>query len=103
MVEDITLRLVHGLVRALACVLANARAVAQDAASWLFMRWVETYPAPLEAVLGTEEAVLDAELQAGRALQGASIVVAIDAEALLLGRWFRSHDCREGSSAGARF
>ena len=59
------------------------------------MRWFETYPAPLEAVLGTEEAVLDAELQAGRALQGASIVVTIDAEALLLGWWFRSHDCRE--------
>jgi hypothetical protein len=48
----------------------------------------ETYPATLEAVLGAEEAVLDAELEAGRTLEGASIVVAVDAEALLLGRWF---------------
>jgi len=49
-------------------------------------------PVLLEAVLGAEEAVLDAELQARRTLQRASIVGAVDAETLLLGRGLYGHD-----------
>ena len=44
----------------------------------------QSYPALLEAVLGAEEAVFDAELQACWALQITSILVAIGSEALLL-------------------
>lgn len=44
-----------------------------------------TYPVPLEAVLGAEEAVLDAQLQACWTLQAASVVVAVRAEAFPFG------------------
>jgi hypothetical protein len=50
------------------------------------------YPVLLEAFLRTEEAILDAKLQAGRALQPAGIVLAVYAQALPLGWRFRSHD-----------
>jgi hypothetical protein len=43
------------------------------------------YPVPLEAVLGAEVAVLDAQLQACWTLQAASVVVAVRAEAFPFG------------------
>lgn len=52
------------------------------------MRRLSTYPVLLEAILGAEEAVLDAELQAGWALQRSSFILAIGAHALLLGGGF---------------
>ena len=48
-----------------------------------------SYPVPLEAVLGTEEAVFDAQLEACWALQSSSILIAVHPQALLLHRWFR--------------
>lgn len=50
-----------------------------------------SYPVLLEAVLSTKEAILDTQLQAGRALQGAGVVGAVDAQALLLGGRLGSH------------
>lgn len=51
----------------------------------------KTDPVLLEAVLGAKEAVLEPELQTCWALQGASIVLAVDAEALSLGGRFFGH------------
>lgn len=63
---------------------------------------VIAYPVLLEAVLRTEEAVLDTQLQACRALQGAGVVRAVDAEALLLRRRL-GHDggCFVGGGVGS--
>ena len=49
------------------------------------------YPVLLEAVLGAEITVLDADAEALRALQGASVVFAINPEALPLRRGFFGH------------
>ena len=54
-----------------------------------------TYPVLLEAVLGAEEAVLNAQLQARRTLQSTGIVSAVHAQALLL--WW---GLRHGEVAG---
>lgn len=53
-----------------------------------------TNPVLLETVLGAEEAVLDPQLQACRALERPSIVVAVDAEALALGGRLIGHGGR---------
>lgn len=50
---------------------------------------MRTHPVLLEAVLGAEEAALDLELQACWALQRSSVIRAICAQALLLGRRLR--------------
>lgn len=94
MVEDITLRLVHGLVVALCAGSAwSSRAIAL----------VAPYPVPLEAVLGAEVAVLDALLQTCRALQRPGVVLAVRAQALLFGRWFGGHfDGDSGLPVGQR-
>ena len=46
-----------------------------------------TDPVALEALLRAEEAVGDVELEAGRALQGAGVAVAVCPEAALLCGW----------------
>lgn len=61
-----------------------------------------TYPVLLEAVLRAEEAILDSELQAGRALEGASLVGAVDAEAHLL-RGRLSHGGRSWRGTTSRY
>lgn len=43
-----------------------------------------TYPIPLETLLRTEEAIFYAQLEAGRTLERAGIVVAVGAAALAL-------------------
>ena len=58
-------------------------------------RMLVTDPVSLEAILGAEVAVLDAQLEAGRALQRAGVVLAVGAQALPLGRRFVGH--RRGS------
>lgn len=50
-----------------------------------------THPVLLEAVLRAEEAILDAGLEARRALQGAGVVGAVGAQALALGGGFFAH------------
>lgn len=50
-----------------------------------------TYPILLEAVLRAEEAVLDAELQAGRALQRAGLILTVGAKALFFRGRLGSH------------
>lgn len=55
-------------------------------------RW--TNPVLLETVLRAKEAVLDPQLQACRALERPSIVVAVDAEALALGGGLIGHGGR---------
>lgn len=75
MVEDITLRLVHGLVKALERMLV-ARACYKDVRV--------TYPVLLEAFLRAEEAIFNAELQAGRALEGSRIALAVMSKTLFL-------------------
>lgn len=52
----------------------------------------KTDPVLLEAILRTEEAVLDSQLQACWTLEGAGVIVAVSAEALALGRRFFGHD-----------
>lgn len=52
------------------------------------------YPAFLEAVLGAKEAVLVTKLEAGWALKGAGVIVAVDAKALFLCGGFSSHGGR---------
>jgi len=51
-----------------------------------FGRWADhrTYPIPLETLLRTEEAIFYAQLEAGRTLERAGIVVAVGAAALAL-------------------
>lgn len=56
-----------------------------------------SYPVLLEAVLGAEVAILDADFQTGRALQRARIIRAILSKAFLLGRRFVCHG--EGRNA----
>lgn len=48
----------------------------------------QTYPALLETVLRAEEALFDAELEAGWALQGPRFVLAINTKAWLFRRRF---------------
>ena len=80
--------LVHGLVRGL---YDSNNGDQQTPCSLLHLPPGAANPVLLEAVLGAEEAVLDAELQARRTLQRASVVGAVDAETLLLGRRFYGH------------
>lgn len=56
----------------------------------------KTDPILLEAILRTEKAVFEAHFQASRALEGASIILAVCAEALALGRGFFGHDVSVG-------
>lgn len=85
---NLTLCLVGGLVVALRRETRSA--------SWSSGNFGGTciYPVPLEAVLRAEEAILDALLQTCWALQGASIVVAVGPQALLLRRRLRGHLAR---------
>lgn len=48
----------------------------------------ETHPALFEAILGTEIAVLHAQLQTRRTLQGFRFIVTVDSETLSLGGQF---------------
>jgi hypothetical protein len=60
------------------------------------------YPVLLEAVLGAEITVLDADAETLRALQGASLVFAVNSKALPLRRGFFGHGgvSMEGVNAG---
>lgn len=101
MVEDITLRLVHGLVVALVGTARSGQSrfksqVRGAPRSSRGGRGRLRYPVLLEAILRAEETVLDAEFEARRALQGAGVILAVGPQAFFLGRWFGGHGARAG-------